>query len=276
MIQYLYNKRKEDTHMAQTYVMTTEMTTLLQGALFHTLKSNEKHQDDGGKELTHKTRHDSAKGYNGKVDPIKDQADIERAKEYFLSQNLRFKSNHTNIRNYMLFILGLNTGRRVGDILQFTIGDFLYTTNKVDGKYVFKKYIKHLKEQKTGKHIDILINDSCKEAIARYLDTLDTFKLTDYLFLSRKGGHIQYNQALRIYKQMANEIGLTEKGLNIGTHSARKTLGYNWMKKAENRQNPLALSQLQKFYNHTSNLTTLSYIGLEQEEQDKMLNELNL
>ena len=269
---------KGKTHMKQTYTISMEMVELLQAAISHTNKSD-KNSDtnfNGNKVNISKVRHDSAKGHNGKVDPIKDEKDIQRAKEYFLSQNIRFKSNKTNIRNYMLFVLGLNTGRRIGDILEFTIGDFLFTNEKIDGDYIFKTHIRHIKEQKTGKIANIFINDSCKEAITRYLNTLENFQLTDYLFPSRKGGHIQYNQALRIYKQMADEIGLTEKGLNIGTHSARKTLGYEWMKKAENQNNPLALSQLQEFYNHSSNATTLRYIGIEQEDQDKMLGMLNI
>lgn len=267
--------------MAQTIILSDKMAAYLQAVALKADQHNNTNIDDNGSLISKtKQRHDSAKGHNGKVDPIKDKTDIQKAKEYFLAQTSRFRSSHTNIRNYMLFILGLNTGRRVGDILKFKIGDFLMSNKKNNGAYVFRVHIgkdnDETKEQKTGKNARVAINDSCKEAITRYLDTIQDFKLDDYLFVSRNGGHLKYDQALNIYKKMANEIGLTEKGLNIGTHSARKTLGYQWMKQGENENNPVALAQLQMFYNHSSQNVTLSYTGITQEEQDNMIKSIKL
>ena len=45
------------------------------------------------------------------VDPIKDIADIEAAKQYFLTKNQRFIENPLNLRNYALFVFGCNCAR---------------------------------------------------------------------------------------------------------------------------------------------------------------------
>ena len=265
-----------NTIRTANYTISEEMLSLIQATASNSVVNHKNKPNCGNtKKSVVKNRHDSKQGHNGKADPIKEKEDIEKAKSYFLNQSSRFKSSHTNLRNYMLFILGLNTGRRVGDLLKLKVGDFLMSCNKYENDYLFRTHI-GMKEEKTGKHAKVVINDSCKEAISKYLDSLKLFTLNDFLFVSRNGGHLKYDQALNIYKQMAKDIGLTDKGLNIGTHSARKTLGYQWMKQGENEHNPVALAQLQMFYNHSNPNVTLSYTGITQEEQDNMIKGLCL
>ena len=63
------------------------------------------------------------------VDPIRDKDDIQAMKEYL---------REWNERNYLLFLFGINSGLRVGDILRIRVKD-------VQGWYI------KIKEQKTGK-----------------------------------------------------------------------------------------------------------------------------
>lgn len=55
--------------------------------------------------------------------PIKSLDDISRAKEYFLSKPERYAGQ--NIRDYTIFVLGINVGLRAGDLLHLRISDLL-------------------------------------------------------------------------------------------------------------------------------------------------------
>ncbi|PHC40795.1 integrase [Bacillus toyonensis] len=48
------------------------------------------------------------------VQPIRDSEEIQQLKEYFKEKSLR---------NYILFIMGINTGLRISDILKLKVGD---------------------------------------------------------------------------------------------------------------------------------------------------------
>ncbi len=48
------------------------------------------------------------------VQPIRDPEQIQQLKEYFKEKSLR---------NYILFIMGINTGLRISDILKLKVGD---------------------------------------------------------------------------------------------------------------------------------------------------------
>ena len=48
------------------------------------------------------------------VDPIRDKDDIQAMKEYL---------REWNERNYLLFLFGINSGLRVGDILKIRVKD---------------------------------------------------------------------------------------------------------------------------------------------------------
>ena len=78
---------------------------------------------------------------NGTVDPITDLDDIQIAKDYFLNRAVRYSNTTNNIRDYVLFIVGINCARRIGDIVKFKVSDFLNS----DGTW--KEHFK-IKEEK--------------------------------------------------------------------------------------------------------------------------------
>lgn len=207
------------------------------------------------------------------ADPIRDEQDILKAKEWFLNQPQRYKNSHYNIRNYLLFIIGINCGRRIGDTLNLKISDFV----NADG--TFKTYL-ILGEQKTSKTAKIYINDSVKEGLTKYLSVLpENTNINDYLFQSRTKSYtyngevksdsrITIQRANQIYQKMAKEIGLTDKGIHISTHSTRKTAGYRMIQ--SNPTNIRTLINVQKFFNHSNPDTTLRYVGIQQEEIDDL------
>ena len=223
---------------------------------------------------TAKQRHDSNRGYSGTSDPIKSEEDILKAKDYFLNQPQRFKNNKLNIRNYLLFTVGLNCGRRFGDIRNFTFSTFLNSNGTC------KDYLE-IKEQKTGKLAKIYINSAIKEALNMYIDQIEEYSLDDYLFQSRTHSYkgkqdkrITIQQANRIYNQMSEAIGLKDKGLRITTHSARKTAVYRMIQ--SNPQDIRTLMNVQKFCNHNNLRTTLRYAGIEQGEIDTLTQNISI
>lgn len=176
------------------------------------------------------------------VQPIRDKEKITEVSNVLKNQSYR---------NYMLFIFGIYTGLRISDLLKLTVG--------------FVKNREHIsiKEKKTRKVIRIYMQPVLQNEIKRYCrDKPDE----EYLFVSRKGRNkpISREQAYRILKAAALKCGLYE----IGTHTLRKTFGYQTFK------NDNDISIVMKMLNHSKEEHTLRYIGITQENQDKARSKL--
>ena len=170
-----------------------------------------------------------------KVEPIRDLEKIEEMKKI-----LKQKS----YRDYLLFVVGINTGFRISDILNLKV-------NNVKNKQHIK-----INEKKTSKTKKALINDQLKKDIQDYIFYR---KEEDFLFESREGEKITISRAYQIIRGAAEDIGLE----NIGTHSLRKTFGYHHYQ----RNKDIAL--LQNLFNHSSPSVTMDYIGINQDIMDQ-------
>lgn len=196
------------------------------------------------------------------VEPIKDLADIEAAKQYLLSQTPRWKSKPTNLRNYMMFVININNGIRISDLLSLKIGDVLTPSGAIEDQ-VF------IKETKTGKTRYIFFGNASKEAIQSYLSALPSYSLDDYLFSSCKSKKddskpLSRIQAWRIVSDMGKAISEDkDHQLHLGTHSMRKTFGYQRV--AQDPDNQLLVSQISEIYNHSSIGMTYKYLGIDTE-----------
>ena len=111
-----------------------------------------------------------------KVEPIKSLKDISTIKKLL--------ADHP--RNYALFVIGINTNLRAGDLLKITVGQV---------KYLGPGESFEIKEQKTGKARRVTLNKTCIRAI---YDLLMARSLDDQapLFLSQKGGPLTVHRAL--------------------------------------------------------------------------------
>lgn len=187
------------------------------------------------------------------VEPIKSLKDIKKMKQYLLGK--------PNKRDFLMFVLGINTGLRIGDLLSLRIGDALEDTG------TFRQSIV-IREQKTGKHREFELNLAAREAIKLYLDSLPAYDSEDWLFPSRKGaGPLTTRAAHKNIKTTLRDLGI--KG-NYGTHSLRKTFGYH------RYINNIKLETLQKIFNHSSPAVTLRYIGITREVIIDAYNSVNL
>ena len=181
------------------------------------------------------------------VEPIKNVKDIKKIKQFLLGKS--------NKRDYMLFVVGINVGLRVGDLLRLKISDVMEANGQFKDKIV-------IDEEKTDKTRYFKLNDSAKESIEIYLNSLKSYDMDDYLFKSRKGNEpLRVDSTHKIVKNTLRDLNI--KG-NFGTHSLRKTWAFHTY--MNNSSNPRILATLQKALNHSSQDVTLRYIGIEQEE----------
>lgn len=173
------------------------------------------------------------------VQPIRDLGKLEEMKQELL------KSGY---RDYLLFVIGINTGLRISDILGLRVKD-------VDG-------VSHIiiTEKKTDKKKRALINGYLREQIDRFINNMTP---EEYLFQSRKGINrpITRTQAYRILSKAAKAVGIEE----VGTHTLRKTFGYHHYQQHKD------VAILQELFNHSAPSVTLRYIGINQDNMDKTL-----
>ncbi|MBS4207457.1 tyrosine-type recombinase/integrase [Bacillus sp. FJAT-50079] len=153
---------------------------------------------------------------------------------------------HCSERDYILFLIGINTGLRIGDLLKLKVSD------------VKRKKRVLIYEGKTKKKREINLSNIYDE-IQAYIKIIES----DWLFPSRKGD--KPISATQAYRQLikAGEFADLE---SIGTHTMRKTFGYWHYKQFKD------VAQLQMILNHSHPEITLTYIGITNEEIEKSLN----
>ena len=204
--------------------------------------------------------------------PLTDEQ-VKAISNYFLNSNHKYK-----YRNYLIFMLGINTGRRMGDMVSIRIGDILNKGGEINRYFT-------IREGKTQRLYDMELNDYVVNALKLYLNTLPKSVLenrNNYLFYSRK------KQASKVYKSKKNKDGAllinpyfgcnvlrvdsvysifneASKALGIkdkthfSTHSLRKTYGEKLLRTHPEPSEALAL--LQDDYGHAKSSTTLKYLG---------------
>lgn len=149
-------------------------------------------------------------------------------------------------RDYILFLIGINTGLRIGDLLKFKVAD------------VKRKKRIIIYEGKTRKRREINLTNIYDE-IQDYIEGVDS----EWLFPSRKGDKaISSTQAYRQLVKAADMVDIE----SVGTHTMRKTFGYWYYKKTKD------VAQLQTILNHSHPDITLIYIGITGEEIENELN----
>ncbi|ARK31325.1 tyrosine-type recombinase/integrase [Halalkalibacter krulwichiae] len=184
------------------------------------------------------------------VQPIKDVVKINEIKE-----KLKVKSE----RDLLLFVLGINTGIRISDLLTLKVGDVWKEGSP-------KEFLCLWDDKSSDKKFHYL-NTKVKTALNNYLHNQD-LKDDDYLFKSKKVNQpITRQQAYRIINNAAKGVGVLG---NMGTHTLRKTFGYHAYRKG------IAISILKSVYNHTILNETLRYIGIDQNEEQHIKIDVNL
>lgn len=201
------------------------------------------------------------------AEPIKDVEDIMKVSN-FLVTNKRYRDN-------MLFVLGINFGLRISDLLQLKF--FMLIDDEFQFRNSFpilEKKTRNTRKNKRNRYITI--NDAVVDAVTLYLKNSPAH-LDDYLFKSEsnRGGNqnkpLSRMSADRILKDIADSCHLD---IRMSTHSLRKTFGYHQMMMSNN--DPRKLLLLQKIFGHSTSAQTLDYIGITNEEIEDAYLKLNL
>lgn len=179
------------------------------------------------------------------VDPIRKIKDVKS-----IAQMLK-----SSPRDHLLFVMGVNNGLRVGDLLKLKVGHIRHL--KV------KDYIT-IKESKTGKNNILQVNKNVYKALRAYLNAYKP-QDSDYLFKSRKGNNkpITIQHVNYLVKKWTRAINL--KG-NFGAHSLRKTFGY-----IQRKEFSIGFDVIARRYNHSNPAVTMRYLGIEDKEVHEIL-----
>lgn len=183
------------------------------------------------------------------VEPIKDMRTIDMFKN-----EIKRRSE----RDYIIALIGFNTGLRIGDILSLKVND------------VYRKDFIDLHEQKTNKFKRFPIRNIGVE-IDRYIE-YERLELNDPLFPSREKNddgslkNITTRQAYNRLKEVAEYLNID----NFGTHSLRKSFGYHFYKKTKD------IAKLMYIFNHSSQSVTMKYIGMTDEAIEESMEDFYL
>jgi integrase len=184
------------------------------------------------------------------VDPIKDVEQINRIKNLLLK---------TSKRDLLFFVLGINTGIKISDLL------FLKVKDIWDGNEM-REFLT-VTDGKNGEFQNYYLNHQVNIALERFLQNADPDP-EDYLFKSKKNNQpITRQQAYRIINAASKEAGVEGK---IGTHTLRKTFGYHAYRKG------IAISILMSIFHHQSPTETLHYIGIDKSADHLIRVDVNL
>ena len=171
------------------------------------------------------------------VSPIRDKEMLRRVKK---------EAEKMGPQPYLLVLLGINTGLRVGDLLQVRVSDIMQRG------YIIRR------EQKTGKQTEIRFSPKVLAELRRLLATR---RGTELIFtspqLQRRGEPIDRMTAYRWIVTACRRAGITEP---VGCHTLRKTYGYHFYQQHRD------VAMLMEIFNHASEAITMRYIGVTQEQ----------
>ena len=163
------------------------------------------------------------------AEPIKNKKDIQAVEQYLKTHNMR---------NYVIWVLGLNSGLRVSDICGLNVSDVVDKTHIT------------IIEKKTQKQKSFYINDKLKRVLKNFTKNRC---LEEPLFLGKRGKRLDRKE---VYRFIVNTCKTLKIRVKASTHLMRKTFGYHHYQKFKDA------IILQKIFNHSSQRITLMYIGV--------------
>lgn len=195
------------------------------------------------------------------VEPIRDRSKIKDIKSI-----LKWRGE---IRNLVLFDLGINSALRVSDLLSLTLGDVFDDRMRIVSRF-------EIREQKTGKTREVEIVPNARESLALYKEEYHqffqekSFNPRRPLFCGHAGKPLSRQMAWKLIRKWCFAVGLEGR---YGTHTLRKTFGYHaWA----TCNPPIPIEIIREIFNHSDNSTTRLYLGITQEDKRNATIRLNL
>lgn len=182
------------------------------------------------------------------VGPIQSIEQIDQLKKVLLERSKR---------DYLLFVLSINTGMRLAPLLHLTLSHVMKNGS-------MKEYL----EASITETTDVYLNSEVKRALSLYMSEHGSHESL-YLFHTKKdvAQPITRQQVHRILSQAGKNAALKHP---ISFHSLRKTFGYHAF------QQGVAVSLIQKIYGHATRSETLKYIGINSNQIPKLKIDVHL
>ena len=228
------------------------------------------------------------KKYKDPVEPFRSKEHIQKVANYLKRTGIYA------MRNWLLFLFGINTGLRCSDIVVRQFRDVFDANGFVKDYFV-------VKETKTGKGRKIYINNLLRSALEEYVASIGDYSMDDYIFYSRKtvephmtveairlilvkAVDATINKEIREYNQAVKANGgkdangnpvKLKREFHVGTHTMRKTfatfaLNSTSQLRESNPLIPEPLAVVQSFLNHSSTKDTLRYLGITGEIEESV------
>lgn len=153
--------------------------------------------------------------------------------------------------------VGLNLALRISDLLSIQFSD-------IKGDRLI------LCEGKAGKLAKIKLNEKARVIIERIRSEHPDHVYLFQSYRNRWSTNRASKPLSRRYVSQAISMIGEEVGLDLGTHSMRKTRGYHLYKSTN------SLARVMKMLRHSSEAVTLRYIGITQEDVDRDFIELEI
>jgi len=178
------------------------------------------------------------------VDAVKTVEDVA-----FISRKLKLNAKGNTLYSD-IWEFGLQVALRISDLLSVTMEE------AKQGRIV-------LKEEKTGKTRSIDLNEKARGIVAkRAAEHPQHVYLFEVESNRAKGKPVSRIAVANAFKAVGDEIGI-----QLGTHSMRKTRG--WIMHSAG----VSIEKICKVLNHSSPAVTMAYIGLTQAEIDATYHE---
>lgn len=171
-----------------------------------------------------------------------------------------------NYRNYVLFVLGITTGYRAGDLVKLKARDIREALKR--NLFVIKegkKYNSKNIREKNRKPREVEVLPKVAKILKDYIKDMKDY---EYIFKSRKGNnkHIGVQAVSNILKEAGEYFGLYD----ITAHSMRKTYAYKLY--FESGKDILLVKEA---LGHSSIEETKAYIALDREKYIEVSKSLN-
>lgn len=187
------------------------------------------------------------KGSNAAI-AIKDPIALKRVQNYLKTHNYKA---------YILFMIGLGTGYRGGDLISLTVGRIREAVSC--GELIVKEH-KTENSRKIPFERSAYLNDKLINILEEYIKDKDD---AQFIYWSQKGkGEGVYRENVTrahlgtIFKEAAVACGVSK--ISIGTHTPRKTYGY-----IQFLENDKDIYFVQELFGHSSPRITMAYIGID-------------
>lgn len=245
-----HEEKKTCEYQGITYFVMNDMN----GKCFIEIDGQRKYLDCNGKVIN------KQRGTKSIKTAIENFEDMKKIQDYFI-QNEQWNF-------YLLFILNVNTGRRISDLLQTKWSDFFYKNGHMKKFWDVMKLEKESNnrvrgEQKTSKTKEIFINVAIQEAFRLFLEKESKYIDFEYDYEEPVFKQLHGTHRGRVISQEGYRQALIKAGecldYEIRSHSMRRGMGKMMLELHPN--DPKGKSVLMELYNHSSEKMTNKYIG---------------